>query len=149
MENLEYLSKMLALCVNHHEGQYDKGGTPYAFHPIAVMHMLGTDDEELKCIALGHDLIEDTRVDEELLWNQGFSKRVILGISALTKVKGQTYEEYKQAVFANRDAMIVKMADLRHNSDITRLKGVSNKDVDRMGRYMIFYNEIKERLKND
>lgn len=140
------LSNMLFYCVTFHTNQFDKGGNPYSFHPIAVMHMLNTDDEELQCIALGHDLIEDTIVSEESLRQEGFSERIIEGIIALTKQPGQTYEEYKQAVFANEDAMRVKLCDLRHNSDITRLKGVSEKDIARTGRYMKFYSEIKEKL---
>lgn len=59
---------------------------------------------------------------------------------------GQTYEEYKEAVFSNKDAMLVKMADLRHNSDIRRLKGVTQKDIERMAKYNQFYLEIKARL---
>lgn len=143
------LADMLQLCCSAHSNQFDKGGNPYALHPIAVMHMLNTDDEELQCIALGHDLIEDTFVTEELLRASRYSERVISGILALTKIKGQTYEEYKEAVFSNKDAMRVKMCDLRHNSDFTRLKGVTEKDFARMTKYMIFYNEIKERIQND
>lgn len=57
------LSYMLALCTSAHRDQYDKGGQPYALHPLAVM--LNTD--ELRCIALGHDLLEDTHVTKRLL----------------------------------------------------------------------------------
>jgi DNA polymerase/3'-5' exonuclease PolX len=74
------------------------------------------------------------------------SERVIEGIRALTKMPGQTYEEYKEAVFANKDAMRVKMADLRHNTDVRRLKGVSEKDLARMAKYLQFFSEIKARL---
>ena len=45
---------------------------------------------------------------------------------------------------SNRDSVIVKMADLRHNSDIRRLKGVTEKDIQRMVKYMNFYQELKE-----
>ena len=74
------------------------------------------------------------------------SERVIEGIRALTKIPGQTYDEYKQVVFSNRDAMVVKMADLRHNTDIRRLKGITEKDLARMAKYQMFYLELKERL---
>jgi ABC-type taurine transport system substrate-binding protein len=80
------------------------------------------------------------------LRDAGISERVIAGIKALTKVPGQTYDEYKEGVFANKDAMQVKMADLRHNTDIRRLKGVSEKDVARMVKYQLFYSEIKAKL---
>ena len=74
------------------------------------------------------------------------SERIIEGIRALTKQPGYSYDEYKEQVFANRDAMIVKMADLQHNSDIRRLKGVSQKDVDRIAKYHRFYLELKMKL---
>ena len=64
----------------------------------------------------------------------------------MTKQPGQTLGEYKEAVFSNRDAMLVKMADLRHNSDIRRLKGVTDKDLERMAKYQRFYLEIQAKL---
>ncbi len=146
MKNGEMLSKMLVLMTNAHAGQFDKGGRPYALHPLAVMYLLNTDDEELQCIALGHDIIEDTSVTYEELRNAGISQRVQDGIRALTKIPGETHDEYKARVFANTDAMKVKMCDLQHNSDIRRLKGVTEKDILRMTKYHIFYLEIQRKL---
>jgi len=111
-----------------------------------VMYYLKSNDEELQCIALGHDVIEDTRVTYKDLRDAGMSDRVIEAIRALTKQPGQTFEEYKDVVFGNRDAMMVKLADLRHNTDIRRLKGVGEKDIARMARYHQFHVEIKTRL---
>lgn len=138
------LSSMLMIVTKAHDGQYDKGGVPYILHPLKVMHYLKTEDEELQCIALGHDVIEDTKVTYQELRDAGISPRVIDGIIALTKVPGETYAEYKQKVFSNRDAMKVKLCDLRHNSDIRRLKGVTEKDIARIAKYQQFYQEIKE-----
>lgn len=146
MKKGEMLGKMLVIATNAHAGQFDRGGNPYILHPLKVMHYLKTDDEELMCMALGHDVIEDTSVTYKDLRDVGITERVIDGIRALTKVPGQTYDEYKEGVFANKDAMQVKMADLRHNTDIRRLKGVSEKDVARMVKYQLFYSEIKARL---
>ena len=56
----EQLNAMLVLAVTRHSGQKDKAGRPYILHTLAVMHKLRTDDEELNCIAVGHDLVEDT-----------------------------------------------------------------------------------------
>ena len=140
------LDKMLVIATNAHHGQFDRGGNPYILHPLKVMHYLKSDDEELMCMALGHDVIEDTKVTYAELREAGISERVIKGIRALTKQPGQTYEEYKDGVFANIDAMRVKMADLRHNTDIRRLKGVTQKDLDRIEKYHRFYVEIKARL---
>ena len=140
------LGTMLVIATNAHAGQFDRGGAPYILHPLKVMHYLKSDDEELMCMALGHDVIEDTSVTYRDLRDAGISERVVAGIRALTKLPGQTYEEYKAGVFASEDAMRVKLADLRHNTDIRRLKGVTEKDIARMSKYHMFYMEIKSRL---
>lgn len=142
----EMLGRMLVLVTNAHAGQYDRGGQPYILHPLKVMHYLRTEDEELQCIALGHDVVEDTGVTYQALRDAGISQRVIDGIRALTKQPGETLAEYKARVFASEDAMRVKQADLRHNSDIRRLKGVTEKDIARTARYHEFYVEICQRL---
>lgn len=146
MSKTKMLNTMFRIATNAHEGQYDKGGKPYILHPLKVMHYLKTDDVELQCIALGHDLLEDTLVTPQFLWDSGMTERVIEGIKALTKVEGETYEQYKEKVFANKDAMQVKLCDLRHNTDIRRLKGVTEKDIARMVKYYTFYLEIVQRL---
>jgi len=142
----QILGNMLVLVTNAHSGQFDRGGKPYILHPLKVMHYLKSDDEELMCIALGHDVIEDTNVTYKDLVDAGMPGRVIDGIRALTKLPGQTYDEYKAGVFANRDAMLVKKADLRHNTDIRRLKGVTEKDIARVAKYHAFYLEIEAKL---
>jgi (p)ppGpp synthase/HD superfamily hydrolase len=140
---------MILIATNAHAGQYDKGGKPYILHPLAVMQLLDTDDEELQAIAVGHDVIEDTSITYHDLREAGITDRVITGIRALTKQPGQTYQEYKDGVFANVDAMKVKLADLTHNTDIRRLKGIAEKDIARMVKYQQFYLEIKQRLENE
>lgn len=140
------LNSMIKLMVDAHAGQYDRGGRPYCLHPLKVLHYLRSDDEELQCIALGHDVVEDTATTYQDLRTAGMSERVIEGIRALTKLPGETYVEYKERVFMNRDAMMVKMADLRHNTDIRRLKGVTDRDLERMAKYHRFYLEIRDKL---
>jgi len=146
MKKGEMLGKMLHIVTNAHDGQYDRGGEPYVLHVLKVMHYLKTDDEELNCIALAHDVVEDTKTTYAELREAGITERVIQGIRLLTKVPGQTLEEYKTGVFSSTDAMRVKLCDLRHNSDIRRLKGITQKDLERMQKYHQFYIEIKERL---
>lgn len=146
MKKGEMLGRMLVIATNAHFGQYDRGGRPYIMHPLKVMHYLQSEDEELMCIALGHDVVEDTSVTYDELRREGMSIRVIEGIRALTKVEGETYDDYKERVLTNHDAMRVKMADLRHNSDIRRLKGVTEKDVARIAKYHQFFLEIQAKL---
>ncbi len=146
MEKGELLGKVLVLATNAHAGQFDRGGNPYILHPMKVMHYLKSDDEELQCIALLHDVVEDTNTTWNDLADIGCTVRVLDAVAALTKMPGQNYDQYKAGVFANEDAMKVKMADLRHNTDIRRLKGVTEKDIARMAKYNQFYMEIQARL---
>lgn len=143
----ELLSKMLVLAVNSHNGQFDKAGLPYILHPLHVMNNVDAKDEELQCIALGHDLVEDCKVTYAQLTELGFTNRVINGIRALTKVPGETSDEYlKKVIAGGKDAVIVKLEDIRHNSDITRLKGVSDKDVQRTVKYQIMFRALQDAL---
>ena len=146
MKKGELLGKVLVLATNAHAGQFDRGGKPYILHPLKVMHYLKTDDEELQCIALLHDVVEDTDTSWKDLEAIGCTERVLNAVRALTKLPGQTYDEYKETVFANEDAMRVKLCDLRHNTDIRRLKGVTQKDIDRIAKYNRFFLEIQARL---
>lgn len=139
----QMLSEMLMLALTGHYGQYDRSGKPYILHPLKVMHYLDSDDEELQCIAVGHDLIEDCKVTYKQLEEKGISQRVIVGIRCLTRAPGETEEEYQQRVMSNPDAIKVKLADLRHNTDIRRLKGVTEKDLARLQKYHTFYLRLK------
>ena len=140
------LSTAIALAAVKHKDQFDKGGNPYILHVLKVMHYTKSVDLEVLIIAVLHDIVEDTDVTYEELREIGFSERVIAGIKALTKVKGQTHDEYKAGILANTDAIIVKMADLRHNSDIRRLKGVTEKDIKRIVKYHNMWIELKAAL---
>ena len=146
MKKGELLGKVLVLATNAHAGQFDRGGNPYILHPMKVMHYLKTNDEELQCIALLHDVVEDTSTSWHDLEAIGCTERVLNAVKALTKMPGQTYDEYKETVFANEDAMRVKLCDLRHNTDIRRLKGVTQKDIDRIAKYNRFFLEIQAKL---
>ena len=113
------------------------------------MHYLKTDDQELQAIAVLHDVIEDCDVTYDDLYNIGMTERVVLAVKALTKVKGQSKKEYLEAVKSNSDASLVKLQDLRHNTDIRRLKGVTQKDLERVQKYHEMYLEIKQNLEGN
>lgn len=110
------------------------------------MRLLNTTDEELRCIAILHDVIEDSKTTFQDLEDAGMTKRIIEGVKLLTKHQGQTYKEYQAGVFSSIDAMEVKKADLTHNTDVRRLKGISEKDIERMVKYHIFMWEIQLKL---
>lgn len=147
-EQAKKLSEMIGLVALGFVDKYDKGGTPYVMHCLTVMQNMQSIDFELLQIAVGHDLLEDTDIDSEYLRELGFSERVISGIECITKVKGETYEQYKSKVKSNFDSVLVKMQDLKHNSCLTRLKGTTQKDVERVEKYMLFYVELQT-LKNE
>lgn len=144
------LEAMIKLSVFAHKGQTDRAGLPYILHPLKVMDITQTYfgyDEELLMIAVGHDLIEDTDITAELLSeHQGFSDRVVAGIVALSKVKGQSYTDYCEQVKQNIDAMKVKVADLTHNSDLSRLPKVTAADKTRTAKYIKFKYELVDLL---
>ena len=137
----QMLNKAIVLAATHHDGQFDKSGLPYILHVMKVMHYLKSNDEELNCIAVLHDIIEDTSCTFQDLIDAGMSERVECGVRLLTKQRGQRYmEEYLDGIASNPDAIRVKMADLRHNMDVRRLKGVTDKDMQRIAKYSRAYN---------
>lgn len=144
--NKSMLADAIKIAVIHHEGQFDKGGNAYILHCLKVMHYTKSSDEEVQAIAVLHDVVEDTDVTYQDLEMSGMTQRVIDGVRALTKQRGQSDEEYMETICGNRDAMIVKLADLRHNSDIRRLKGITEKDIRRIEKYHKMYLEISKRL---
>lgn len=148
MKKGEMLNLAITTAVNAHAGQYDRGGNPYILHCLKVMHYLNTDDEELQCIGVLHDIVEDTNVTLSKLIELGFTDRIVRGVDLLTKTEGLDYEVYKMRVKSTLDTMRVKKSDLRHNSDIRRLKNktVTEKDMQRMVKYHQFYLEIEEKL---
>jgi len=97
---------------------------------------LRTDDSELMSIAILYDVAEDSpEWTLDKLREEGFSERVLSALSLLTHDPYTSYEDYIKAIGTNPDARRVKMEDLRDNSDITRLKGISEKDFRRMEKY--------------
>jgi len=129
------LGQAIALAAKAHEGQTDKGGHAYILHPLRVMNGLKSTDKELCAIAVLHDTIEDSDITLEELEELGFPIRVIAGVRALTHNKGEPYQDYIERAACNSDALLVKMQDLRDNSDITRLKGITERDFTRMKKY--------------
>lgn len=160
MKKGEMLSKAILIATLAHEGQFDKGGKPYILHPLTVLHKLGTDDEETQAVAVLHDVIEDCTgkiiyiggtpkvISFAMLIEEGMSDAVVDAVRRLTKMPGQTYEEYQAEVLGSVRAMAVKKEDLRTNSDLRRLKSrtITEKDTARVAKYMAFYALIESKL---
>lgn len=138
------LSKAIAITAEAFIGKYDKGGSPYILHCIHVMRQVG-NDLELQQIAVMHDLVEDTDYTIERLADLGFSDRVINGVNTLTHRKNESYDEYiTRIIEGGADTIIVKKHDLRHNSDIMRMKGIRTKDHDRIEKYFKAYKRLEQ-----
>lgn len=116
-----------------HLGQVDKVGEDYIKHPEKVASFVKTDEE--KAVAYLHDVIEDTELTLEDLYKYGFSEEVLKAVDVITKKKGQDYQTYLNFVKENKLARVVKLADLRHNSDLTRLINITEKDIERKEKY--------------
>lgn len=129
------LSKAIALAADMFVDVYDKSGQPYILHCLHVMNNMPKDDPELLMIAVLHDVVEDTNITFADLVDIGMTPRVINALQLLTHDRSQSYDDYIKAIATNRDATLVKIEDLRHNSDITRLKGLREKDFARMEKY--------------
>ena len=140
------LALAVKLAASGHLGQCDRGGNPYILHPIKVMHYLKSDDFQLMAIAMMHDLLEDTHYDATYLVCMGFSNRVKDAVVILTKKDGQSLEEYVRLILSNFDSCRVKLADIRHNTDVRRLKGLRAKDFARMQKYHVMHTIIRDMI---
>lgn len=134
MIHTEMTKRALALCFEAHKDQKDKSGLPYVFHPFHLAEQM--EDEETTVVALLHDVIEDTEYTIEDLQKAGFSQNVISAIALMTHDPQVPYMEYVRAIKSNPIARAVKLADLRHNSDMTRLDIITQRDEERAKKYL-------------
>jgi len=111
--------KALKICFNAHKDQVDKSGLPYVFHPFHLAEQMNSEDEV--CAALLHDVVEDTNITFEDLEKEGFNNKVIDALKLLTHDDDTPYMEYVKKIKLNDIARKVKLADLKHNTDLTRL----------------------------
>lgn len=129
----ELTNKAMNISYEAHHGAKDKNGVPYVFHPFHVAEQM--DGEYEICVALLHDVIEDTDYTVSDLQKAGFPDEVIEAVEVITRPKGMPYLDYIRAVKKNKIATKVKLADLEHNSDKSRLKTVDDKSKERLLKY--------------
>ena len=123
----------LSIARKAHEGQLDKAGVDYIEHPIYVASQVDTEEE--KAVALLHDVIEDSPVSAEELLQAGLPETVVTAVQVLTKKKEQDYQTYLETVKKNPLARVVKLADLKHNSDLSRLPSITAENRERLKKY--------------
>ncbi len=134
----EYVAEMA------HFGQVDKAGVDYIEHPITIASLVEGETE--KVCALLHDVMEDTEFPESAL-RILFGDEIVDTLLLLTHRDGESYEEYIKKISESELATKVKIADLTHNSDLTRLKEVKEKDLKRYEKYQKSIEFLKSKVK--
>lgn len=132
MINTKLTRKAMIIAYEAHKNQVDKSGVPYIYHPIHVAEQMDTENECI--IALLHDVVEDTNVTFKQL-EEVFSKEIIDILKLLTREENIEYDEYIKRIKNNSIACKVKIADLTHNLDKTRLDFVTEVDVKKNEKY--------------
>ena len=133
--------KAINIAYNAHMGQIDKFGIPYIFHPMHLAEQMDTEEECI--VAILHDVIEDTEITFNQL-EEDFSGRVIEALKLLTHDKSVPYDDYIINLKDNPIAKKVKLADLKHNSDSSRLEHITTKDINRLEKYKNALNILLE-----
>ena len=129
----EKVKKALEIAFDAHKDQVDKAGLPYIYHPFYLATQMETEDSII--VALLHDVVEDSPYTFEDLENHGFSTTIIATLRLLTHEDSEDYITYIHRVKENELARIVKLADLKHNSDESRLSHIDDKVRERLNRY--------------
>lgn len=132
MINIKLTRLASKIAYRAHDGQTDKAGVPYIFHPIHIAEQM--DSEESCVVALLHDVIEDSDITLEIL-SKYFNDDIITALRVLTKKENDDYVMYIKRVKTNKLATKVKIKDLEHNRDLTRLDEVTDKDRKRSLKY--------------
>ncbi len=125
--------KALRLSFNAHKDQVDKSGMPYVYHPFHLAEQM--DSEETVTVALLHDVVEDTDYTMEDMIAMGFPKSVTDALALMTHDNAVPYMDYIAKIKANPIATAVKLADLRHNSDTSRLETIDETVLRRVQKY--------------
>lgn len=128
-----------------HEGQFDRGGMPYIFHPYHLAEQM--QDEYAVCAAVLHDVVEDTDVGFDVIERE-FPSEVAQAVRLLTHDPGTPYLEYIERLKDNPIARQVKLADLSHNMDETRSAGREEKSAEKWRKRREKYTRAKEILLN-
>lgn len=126
--------KAMKLCFEAHKDQKDRTGLPYVFHPFHLAEQM--KDEYSTAAALLHDVVEDTDTTFEDLQKEGIPEKVIEALRLLTYSPEVPYMEYVAKTASDPIAAAVKLADLNHNSDMSRLDNITDKDIQRHKKYL-------------
>ena len=132
MINTKLTRKAMIIAYNAHMNQLDRVGVPYIYHPIHLAEQMNTETECI--VALLHDVVEDTNITFEQLEKE-FPSDVIDILKLLTHHKETKYMDYIIEIKKNPIAKKVKIADIKHNADESRLEKITIKDIARRNKY--------------
>lgn len=127
------LERAIAIAAQAHAGKTDKAGAPYILHPLRVM--LGVQDAPARIAAVLHDVVEDSTWTLDQLRAEGFAPDVVAAVDALTKRKGESYEDFVRRAGQDPIAHRVKLADIADNMDPSRIAHPTEEDHARMTKY--------------
>lgn len=131
------LERAIEIAAAAHAGQVDKGGHPYILHPLRVMLAVS---ERARVVAVLHDVIEDGGHLDRM---DALSSEEFDALDALTRRRGEPWDDYLGRVEANPLAVEVKLADLRDNMDVTRLRApLTMKDWARLEKYRAAHERL-------
>lgn len=125
--------KALRISFEAHKNQIDKSGMPYVYHPFHLAEQM--EDEYTVCVALLHDVVEDTDYTLTDLIEAGFPAPVTDAIALMTHDDAVPYMDYVKKLRNDPIARAVKLADLRHNSDLSRLDVIDDRALERADKY--------------
>lgn len=138
------IEKAIQIALDAHKGHVDKGGHAYILHPLRVMY--NVDGIEEKIVAVLHDVVEDSNYTFADLEQEGISLNCIEALMLLTHEKHIPYIDYIKRISANSIAKTVKLADLRDNSDSSRLVEITDEDKERLKKYGIAIDFLDNQL---
>lgn len=128
--------KAFSIAKESHKGQKDKAGVDYIEHLKATADNVRRNfTDKIIAVAYLHDILEDTSITDKDLMKMGMPIDVVIAIKALTKEKGESYIKYLERVKENLIARIVKLADLEHNMDLSRIENPKRRDFERLEKY--------------
>jgi (p)ppGpp synthase/HD superfamily hydrolase len=138
------IEKAIEIAAREHAGDIDKGGSPYIFHPLRLMFAVRKPFEKMAAVL--HDVVEDTPVTLDDLKYEGFNPEVIAAVEALTKKTGESRMEAATRAAANPIAIVVKLADVTDNMDLSRISDPTEKDFARLKEYFAVKKYLVEQI---
>ena len=101
------LERAIETATQAHKGQFDKSGNDYIGHPLRVMKLGKSEEEQI--VGVLHDVVEDTEWTFEALSEEGFSKEIIDALRCVTKLsENENYDDFIVPYLSDKDVKRLK-----------------------------------------